>query len=306
MSETTTADPLDERGKSVPSPLQSKRVSTFLYQRERFRLGALLALPMTWLIGVYIVSLFLLLITAFWVVNPFTSRVSPGFTLENFVSLVTVPAYLSTSLRTLGMALAVTGLSVIFAVPLGIYMAKLASPMVRNLLVVAITLPLWAGYLVKILAMRLVFTENGFINWALGPLGVSSPGFNIWVAIITLTYLWFPYMALPVFTAIRQLPLNLFDASADLGARGFPTVVRVVLPLIVPAIIAGSVFTFSLSLGDYLAARFTGGATQMIGSVIAANINLNPPVAAAFSMVPIAFVVMYLMVARRTGSLERM
>ena len=306
MSETTTADPLDEREKSVPSPLQSKRVSTFLYQRERFRLGALLALPMTWLIGVYIVSLFLLLITAFWVVNPFTSRVSPGFTLENFVSLVTVPAYLSTSLRTLGMALTVTALSVILAVPLGIYMAKLASPMMRNLLVVAITLPLWAGYLVKILAMRLVFTENGFINWALGPLGVSSPGFNIWVAIITLTYLWFPYMALPVFTAIRQLPLNLFDASADLGARGFPTVVRVVLPLIVPAIIAGSVFTFSLSLGDYLAARFTGGATQMIGSVIAANINLNPPVAAAFSMVPIAFVVMYLMVARRTGSLERM
>jgi putative spermidine/putrescine transport system permease protein len=306
MSETTTADRVDERAQSVPSPLQSKRVSTFLYQRERFRLGALLALPMTWLIGVYIVSLFLLLITAFWVVNPFTSRVSPGFTLENFVSLVTVPAYLSTSLRTLGMALAVTGLSVIFAVPLGIYMAKLASPMMRNLLVVAITLPLWAGYLVKILAMRLVFTENGFINWALGPLGVSSPGFNIWVAIITLTYLWFPYMALPVFTAIRQLPLNLFDASADLGARGFPTVFRVVLPLIVPAIIAGSVFTFSLSLGDYLAARFTGGATQMIGSVIAANINLNPPVAAAFSMVPIAFVVMYLMVARRTGSLERM
>ena len=306
MSETTTADPLDEREKSVPSPLQSKRVSTFLYQRERFRLGALLALPMTWLIGVYIVSLFLLLITAFWVVNPFTSRVSPGFTLENFVSLVTVPAYLSTSLRTLGMALAVTALSVILAVPLGIYMAKLASPMMRNLLVVAITLPLWAGYLVKILAMRLVFTENGFINWALGPLGVSSPGFNIWVAIITLTYLWFPYMALPVFTAIRQLPLNLFDASADLGARGFPTIFRVVLPLIVPAIIAGSVFTFSLSLGDYLAARFTGGATQMIGSVIAANINLNPPVAAAFSMVPIAFVVMYLMVARRTGSLERM
>lgn len=306
MSDTTTADSVEERAQKALLPLQQKRVSTFLYQRERFRLGALLALPMTWLIGVYIVSLFLLLITAFWVVNPFTSRVSPGFTLENFVSLVTVPAYLSTSLRTLGMALAVTGLSVIFAVPLGIYMAKLASPMMRNLLVVAVTLPLWAGYLVKILAMRLVFTENGFINWALGPLGVSSPGFNIWVAIITLTYLWFPYMALPVFTAIRQLPLNLFDASADLGARGFPTVVRVVLPLIVPAIIAGSVFTFSLSLGDYLAARFTGGATQMIGSVIAANINLNPPVAAAFSMVPIAFVVMYLMVARRTGSLERM
>jgi len=283
-----------------------KPISTFLFHREKFRLIALLALPMTWLVGVYIVSLFLLLVTAFWVVNPFTSRVTPGFTLDNFVSVLTVPAYLSTSLRTLGMALAVTAISVLLAVPLGIYMAKLASPMMRNLLAVAITLPLWAGYLVKILAMRLVFTENGFINWALGPLGVQSPGFTIWTTIFTLTYLWFPYMALPVFTAIRQIPNNLFDASADLGGKSFTTIARVVLPLIVPAIIAGSVFTFSLSLGDYLAARFTGGATQMIGSIIAANINLNPPVAAAFSMVPIAFVVMYLMVARRTGSLERM
>jgi putative spermidine/putrescine transport system permease protein len=113
-------------------------------------------------------------------------------------------------------------------------------------------------------------------------------------------------MALPVFTAIRQIPNNLFDASADLGQKAWPTIFRVVLPLITPAIIAGSVFTFSLSLGDYLAARFVGGSTQMIGSIIAANINLNPPVAAAFSMVPIAFVVMYLLVARRTGSLERM
>lgn len=284
----------------------TKRTSTYLFQKTRVRLFALLALPMAWLVGVYIVSLGLLLVTAFWVINPFTSRVSPGFTLDNFISIIAVPAYLSTSLRTLGMALAVTAISALLAVPLGIYMAKIASPTVRNLLAVAITLPLWAGYLVKILAMRLVFTENGFINWALGPLGVSSPGFNIWVTIITLTYLWFPYMALPVFTAIRQIPNNLFDASADMGARSFTTIARVVIPLIIPAIIAGSVFTFSLSLGDYLAARFTGGSTQMIGSIIASNINLNPPVAAAFSMVPIFFVVMYLMVARRTGSLERM
>lgn len=283
-----------------------KPVSTYLFRRTRVRLIALLALPMTWLVGIYIVSLFLLLITAFWVVNPYTSRVSPGFTLDNFISIVTVPAYLSTSLRTLGMALLVTAIAIVFAVPLGIYMAKLASPFVRNVLVIAITLPLWAGYLVKLLAMRLVFTEEGFINWAFAPLGIQSPGFNLWVAVITLTYLWFPYMALPVFTAIRQIPNNLFDASADMGAKSFATIVRVVIPLIIPAIIAGSVFTFSLSLGDYLAARFTGGATQMIGSIIASNINLNPPVAAAFSIVPIAFVVVYLMVARRTGSLERM
>ena len=284
----------------------TRPVSSYLFKRSKVRLVGLLALPMIWIVGVYIVSLFLLLITAFWFVDPFTSLVRPGFTLENFISIFTVQAYLATSLRTLLIALAVTALCIVFAVPLGIYMAKIARPWVRNLLAVAITLPLWAGYLVKLIAMRLVFSEQGFFNWAMAPLGIRGPGFSIPIVILTLTYLWFPYMALPVFTAIRQIPTNLFDASSDLGAKGFFTIYRVVLPLIVPAIIAGSVFTFSLSLGDYLAARFTGGKTQMIGSIIASNINLNPPVAAAFSMVPIAFVVIYLVVARRTGSLERM
>jgi len=284
----------------------TKPISSYLFKRSKVRLIGLLALPMFWIVGVYIVSLFLLLITAFWFVDPFTSLVRPGFTLENFISIFTVQAYLATSLRTLLIALAVTALCILFAVPLGIYMAKIARPWVRNLLAVAITLPLWAGYLVKLIAMRLVFSEQGFFNWTMAPLGIRGPGFSIPIVILTLTYLWFPYMALPVFTAIRQIPTNLFDASSDLGAKGFFTIYRVVLPLIVPAIIAGSVFTFSLSLGDYLAARFTGGKTQMIGSIIASNINLNPPVAAAFSMVPIAFVVIYLVVARRTGSLERM
>lgn len=284
----------------------TRPISSYLFKRSKVRLIGLLALPMFWIVGVYIVSLFLLLITAFWFVDPFTSLVRPGFTLENFISIFTVQAYLATSLRTLLIALAVTALCILFAIPLGIYMAKIARPWVRNLLAVAITLPLWAGYLVKLIAMRLVFSEQGFFNWAMAPLGIRGPGFSIPIVILTLTYLWFPYMALPVFTAIRQIPTNLFDASSDLGAKGFFTIYRVVLPLIVPAIIAGSVFTFSLSLGDYLAARFTGGKTQMIGSIIASNINLNPPVAAAFSMVPIAFVVIYLVVARRTGSLERM
>lgn len=291
---------------SVIQKAPQRPLSTYLHKRPTTRLVALLALPMTWLVGVYIISLFLLLITAFWFIDPFTSKVIPGFTLENFVNIFTIPAYFATSMRTLGIAIAVTVVCIVFAVPLGIFMAKIARPWVRNLLAVAITLPLWAGYLVKLLAMRLTFTEEGLFNWLMAPFGISGPGFGIPVTILTLVYLWFPYMALPVFTAIRQLPLNLFDASADLGARGWATVSRMVMPLITPAIIAGSVFTFSLSLGDYLAARFVGGKTQMIGSIIASNINLNPPVAAAFSMVPIAFVVMYLMVARRTGSLERM
>lgn len=270
---------------------------------RRAQLSALLALPMLWLIGIYIFSLIMLLVTAFWVTDPFTSKVKPGFTLRNFEQIIANPAYASTSLRTLGIALAVTVLSILISVPLGIFMAKVASPKLRAILAVAITLPLWAGYLVKILAMRITFTEEGFFN---SMLGISGPGFSIVTVVLTLTYLWLPYMAVPVYTAIRQLPPNLFDASSDLGAGAGFTIRTVVLPLIKPAIIAGSIFTFSLSLGDYIAAKFVGGSTQMIGSIIASNINLNPPIAAAFSLVPIAFVVIYLVSVQRTGALERM
>ncbi|CAO1654130.1 ABC transporter permease [Salinibacterium sp. NSLL150] len=273
---------------------------------RRAQLSALLALPMLWLIGIYIFSLVMLLVTAFWVTDPFTSKVKPGFTLRNFEQIIANPAYATTSLRTLGIALAVTVLSILISVPLGIFMAKVASPKLRAILAVAITLPLWAGYLVKILAMRITFTEEGFFNSMLGPLGISGPGFSIVTVVLTLTYLWLPYMAVPVYTAIRQLPPNLFDASSDLGAGAGFTIRTVVLPLIKPAIIAGSIFTFSLSLGDYIAAKFVGGSTQMIGSIIASNINLNPPIAAAFSLVPIAFVVIYLLSVQRTGALERM
>ncbi|MFD5225184.1 ABC transporter permease [Microbacterium sp. NPDC058342] len=274
--------------------------------KRRARIAGLLALPMTWLIGIYIFSLVMLLITAFWVTDPFTSKVKPGFTLRNFEQLIANPSYLSTSLRTLGIALAVTALAIVISVPLGIFMAKVASPWLRAVLAVSITLPLWAGYLVKVIAMRITFTQEGFLNWALSPFGIEGPGFALITVVLTLTYLWLPYMAVPVYTAIRQLPANLFDASADLGAGAWRTIRTVVLPLIKPAIIAGSVFTFSLSLGDYLVAKFVGGDTQMIGSVIASNINLNPPLAAAFSIVPIAFVVIYLVSVQRTGALERM
>lgn len=273
---------------------------------RRAQLSALLALPMLWLVGIYIFSLVMLLVTAFWVTDPFTSKVKPGFTLRNFEQIIANPAYASTSIRTLGIALAVTVLSILISVPLGIFMAKVASPKLRALLAVAITLPLWAGYLVKILAMRITFTEEGFFNSMLGPLGITGPGFSVVTVVLTLTYLWLPYMAVPVYTAIRQLPPNLFDASSDLGAGAGFTIRTVVLPLIRPAIIAGSIFTFSLSLGDFIAAKFVGGSTQMIGSIIASNINLNPPIAAAFSLVPIAFVVIYLLTVQRTGALERM
>lgn len=273
--------------------------------KRRSHVAGLLTLPMLWLVGIYIFSLVMLLVTAFWTTDPFTSKVVPGFTLRNFEQLVTNPAYLSTAVRTLAIALAVTVLSILISIPLGIFMAKIAKPWLRAVLAVAITLPLWAGYLVKILAMRVTFTDQGFFNWALAPVGITGPSFSITTVVLTLTYLWLPYMAVPVYTAIRQLPANLFDASADLGAGAWRTIRTIVLPLIKPAIIAGSIFTFSLSLGDYIAAKFVGGSTQMIGSIIASNINLNPPIAAAFAVVPIAFVVVYLLSVQRTGALER-
>jgi putative spermidine/putrescine transport system permease protein len=289
-----------------PTPAEAQMAASRSRKANRRGLLWLLTPPTAWLVVLYIGSLFFLLITAFWYINPFTSKVVPGFTLENFISIVTVPAYFATAIRSLLIALAVTIIAILLAVPMGIYMAKIASPAMRAFLAVTITLPLWAGYLVKVIAMRVVFTENGFLNWLLAPFGISGPGFNTSTVIITLTYLWFPFMALPVYTAVRQIPHSYFDASADMGAKSWRTIRTIVLPLIKPAILAGSVFTFSLSLGDYLVARFVGGSTQMIGSIIAANINLNPPVAAAFSMVPIAFVLVYLWVVRKMGALERL
>ncbi|RGE23306.1 ABC transporter permease [Leucobacter sp. wl10] len=282
-----------------------KPISTALHRHPRGRLASLLTLPMAWLVGVYILSLSLMLITAFWTTDPFTSRVKPGFTLENFEQILTVPAFVSTALRTLGIALAVTLISAAFSIPLAVFMAKVAAPSLRAALAVLITLPLWAGYLVKIIGMRLVWTEEGFFNWSLSVFGVRGPGFGIAATILTLVYLWFPYMAIPVYAAVSQIPANLFDASSDLGASGFRTIRTVVAPLLMPSLIAGSVFTFSLSLGDYIAAMYVGGSdTQMIGSVIAQNINLNPPLAAAFSIVPIVLVVVYLTAVRRTGALD--
>lgn len=281
-------------------------LSTALYRHPKGRLASLLTLPMVWLIGVYIVSLALLLITAFWTTDPFTSRVKPGFTLDNFQQIFTVAAFRDTALRTLGIALAVTAICAVFAVPLAVFMAKIARPWLRALLAVLVTLPLWAGYLVKVIGMRLVWTENGFFNWSLSPLGIDGPGLGPIAVILTLVYLWFPYMAIPVYSAVSQIPTNLFDASADLGAGGFRTIRTIMLPLLLPALIAGSIFTFSLSLGDYITAIYVGGSTQMIGNIIAQNINLNPPLAAAFSVVPIVLVVIYLAAVRRTGALNNL
>lgn len=296
---------------TAPAPENSRSgvgdaVSRLLHARPKLRLTALLALPLAWLGVLYIGSLILLFITAFWTTDTFTSKVVPAFTLENFIEILTVPAYQLTALRTIGIALAVTVLCAVLALPLGLFMAKVASPRTRAIFAIGITLPLWAGYLVKVFSWRITFMSGGPLDWLLARLGMTGPGYGTTALVITLAYLWFPYMAVPVYSAFRQIPDNLFDASSDLGAKPWATVRTVAIPLLKPAFIAGSIFTFSLSLGDYIAAQFVGGKTQVIGTVIASNINLNPPLAAAFGTVPIAVVVLYLFLARKSGALKQL
>ncbi|TKV28805.1 ABC transporter permease [Arthrobacter sp. NamB2] len=307
---TPTIKP-DITSDSTPAPVAARSgtgdtISRVLHARPKLRLAGLLALPLAWLGVLYIGSLILLFVTAFWTTDTFTSKVVPAFTLENFVEIVTVPAYQLTALRTIGIALAVTVLCAVLALPLGLYMAKVASPRMRAVLAIGITLPLWAGYLVKVFSWRITFMSGGPLDWLLAPLGLTGPGYGTAALVITLAYLWFPYMAVPVYSAFRQIPDNLFDASSDLGAKPWATVRTVAVPLLKPAFIAGSIFTFSLSLGDYIAAQFVGGKTQVIGTVIASNINLNPPLAAAFGTVPIVVVVLYLFLARKSGALKQL
>lgn len=279
----------------------------FGYRHPRARLAALLGAPMLWLAVIYLGSLAALFLTAFWTVDGFTGAVVRTFTLSNFQDAFTTPAYLSVIARTIGIAAGVTVLCFLIAVPLAFFMARVAAPRWQPLLVAMVLTPLWASYLVKVYAWRAMLNpEQGVIAWFLGPLGLASPGFGGIGIIITLTYLWLPYMILPVYAGFARLPNSMLDASADLGAGGWTTFRRVVIPVIFPSIVAGSIFTFSLSLGDYITAQIVGGKTQMLGNVVQQNYVTNLPFAAAFATIPVIIVLLYLAAVRRSGALENL
>jgi putative spermidine/putrescine transport system permease protein len=262
---------------------------------------------MLWLVVVYLGSLAALFLTAFWTVDGFTGALVRTFTFENFIDAFTTPAYLQAIARTIGIAVSVTILCLILAVPSAYFMARVASNRWQPLLVAMILTPLWASYLVKVYAWRAMLSpESGVIAWFLKPLGMSGPGFGLFGIIITLTYLWLPYMILPVFAALSRLPNSLLDASADLGSRPFRTFRSVVIPTIFPSIVAGSIFTFSLSLGDYITAQIVGGKTQMLGNIVQQNYVTNLPFAAAFATIPVLIVLIYLAAVRRSGALENL
>ncbi|MFD4975516.1 ABC transporter permease [Streptomyces sp. NPDC058424] len=281
-----------------------RRLAGMLHRRPRLRLSLLLSAPLLWLAVLYLGSLTVLFLSAFWTTNSFTSEVVKVWSVDNFRALLTTSVFHQVILRSVGVALAVTALCALIAFPLAFCTARVARPRWRPLLVVAILTPLWASYLVKVYAWRLILSQGGLADWMLRPFGLSGPGFGLPAALLTLTYLWLPYMILPIHTALEQLPANLLDASADLGARPWRTFRSVVLPMVLPAVAAGSVFTFSLSLGDYITVQIVGGKTQLIGNLVYSNIELNLPMAAALGTVPVVVIVLYLLAMRRTGALS--
>ena len=282
-----------------------RRLSTYLYRRPRLRLTGLLATPVGWLGIAYLGSLAVLFVAAFWQLDPLATKVVHDFTLDNFRTLVEEPVYRTITIRTVGTALAVTITDVILAFPIAYYMARVASPRVRAALVVAVLTPLWASYLVKIYAWRIILQEDGVLNWALDPFGLSGPGFGKYALWLVFTYLWLPFMVLPIYAGLERLPSSLLEASSDLGAHGFRTFRSVVLPIAFPAVVAGSIFTFSLTLGDYIAPQIVG-TRQFIGNVVYANVGVagNLPLAAAFATVPVMIMIVYLVLARRAGAFE--
>ncbi|MBK3646746.1 MULTISPECIES: ABC transporter permease [Streptomyces] len=280
------------------------RTAGALHRRPRLRLTLLLTAPLLWLAVLYLGSLTVLFVSAFWTTNSFTSEVVRVWSTDNFHELFTTPVYRQVIVRSVGVAASVTVLCAVIAFPVAFYTARVARPRWRPLLVVAILTPLWASYLVKVYAWRLILSEGGLADWMLRPFGLSGPGFGLPAAVLTLTYLWLPYMILPIHTALEQLPANLLDASADLGARAWRTFRSVVLPMVLPSVAAGSIFTFSLSLGDYITVQIVGGKTQLIGNLVYSNIELNLPMAAALGTVPVVVIVLYLLAMRRTGALS--
>jgi putative spermidine/putrescine transport system permease protein len=293
---------------AAPALSRARSASSWLHRHTTARLLGLLSLPGLWILVAYLGSLAAMLVAAFWTTNDFTGAVEHTTTLGNFRTLLTQRVYRSIAGRSLEVSSLVTLIDAVVAMPMAYYMAKVASPRTRRLLVVAVLTPLWASYLVKAYAWRVMLAKGGVVEWLLTPVHGHGPGFGLAATILTLSYLWLPFMILPLYAGLERIPDALLEASADQGARAARTFRSVVLPLLFPALVAGSIFTFSLSLGDYITVKIVGGATQLASNVIYDNITTggNLPFASAAAFFPILVMVAYLTAVRRTGALDEL
>jgi putative spermidine/putrescine transport system permease protein len=292
-----------EAGGSSSKRSAGRKLADLFNGRPRLQVGTLLAGPVGWLVIGYLGSLAVLLIASFWEVDPLSGEVVRNLSLTNFQTLIDEPVYRTIALRTIVIAGLVTVTDVLLALPIAFYMAKVASRRGKALLVVAVLLPLWSSYLVKVYSWRTILSENGPLNWLLDPLGLHGPGFGNVAVWLVMSYLWLPYMILPIYAGLERIPNSLISASEDLGARPGHTFRRVIMPLVFPAIVAGSIFTFSLTMGDYITPRLVSN-NQFIGNVVFNNITNDLPLASAFAVVPILVMIGYLLVARRLGAFE--
>jgi putative spermidine/putrescine transport system permease protein len=286
-----------------------RRLGGALWRRPWLRGFSLLSLPVGAFLAVYVAALVALFVSSFWTVDPFTSLTIHSWTLDNFRELWHGSTYHTVAFRTIAIAAAVTVTDAIIAFPFAYFMARLAGPKLRATLFVLVLLPLWASYLARVYAWRLILNSDGLLNWTLHRFGLPSAGIAytntaMW---IVFSYIWLPFMILPVYAALERIPHSYIEASRDLGARGGRTLRSVILPLALPGIVAGSIFTFSLTLGDYITPILIGGASsQFIGNVVydAVNQSSNLPFGAAFAVVPVLVMGAYLLIARRLGAFE--
>ena len=262
---------------------------------------------MGWMLVIYLGALVLLFLSAFWRLDPLTSLVKREWGLQNFRTLLSDPVYRAITFRTVGIAAAVTLTDVILAIPLAYYAARIARPRLRRIIPILVVLPLWSSYLVRVYAWRVILDSNGVLDWTLGKLhlGALHLGFSNWSVWICFTYLWLPFVILPIYSSLERIPASYIEASTDLGAPWRTTMRRVVLPVAMPGIVAGSIFAFALTLGDYIAPSLVGN-TRFIGNVVYDSVGIanNVPLGAAFAIVPVVIMALYLLAARKMKAFE--
>ena len=305
------ADATSARSEGPPRRGALRASSTLAWRRPGAKALGQIGLPLAAFLIVYVAALVALLVSSLWSVDEFTSEVVHTWGFQNFQILWEDPTYRRIVLRTVGIALAVTATCIVLALPYALFLVRVAGPRLRVLLLVATFVPLWVSYLVRVYSWRLILNPDGALNWLLT--GIGLPAQNIlytnWAMWLVYSYIWLPFMVFPVYASLERIPGSYLEASSDLGAKGWVTLRRIVVPLAIPGIAAGSIFTFSLTLGDYIAPGLVGGpGSQLIGNVVFANVGIanNVPFAAAFATVPLAIMAVYLLIMRRLGAFENL
>jgi putative spermidine/putrescine transport system permease protein len=296
---------------AVAVPGRRVRLSAALFRRPWARAVLLLGAPAAWFVLIYLLALIVLFISAFWRVDEFTGQLVHAWNLDNFKQIIESATYRTIALRTIGIAAAVTVTDALLALPFAYYAARLARPRVKSALFVIVLIPLWTSYLVRVYAWRLILAKDGIINWALDHLGIGSVNvaYSNWAMWIVFSYIWLPFMVMPIWVAFERVPESFLEASADLGARGAMTLRWVLMPLVLPGVLAGTIFTFSLTMGDFITPTLVGGAgSDFIGNVVYRSVGISNdvPFAAAYATIPVLVMVVYLALVSRLGALEAM